>query len=254
MPKTMANHRRSLEDPAFCKLLPIRDFLDDVMVRTDGSYVAAFRVAGALTYFADEDGRNETKELLEALLRTVPERSMRLQFRYEVVEGLNDLLSRYEDHRRTERSEALLLERHRIRQWSEWEREGDYLTRIAAVYLIWDPEQHRRMMAAAGGQQRKKKDEKQGTGFSLSVRKCIERTKKEHDDNLAEFESIVSGIQASLKSAGLGPERMSHREFFLEVKRSFNPQMPDMVGLRRDKPATRYISARGQASTVAILG
>ena len=46
MPKTRAQHERSLEDPAVCELLKIRDFLDNVMVRTDGCYVAGFRVAG----------------------------------------------------------------------------------------------------------------------------------------------------------------------------------------------------------------
>src|ERR1700692_3854656 len=111
MPKTREAHNRSLQDPALCELLPIRDFLDNVMIRTDGCYVAGFRMAGTLTYFADDDGRNETKELVESLLRTVPEQSMRLQFRYEVVEGLNGLLAQYNDHRRTQNTEALVLER-----------------------------------------------------------------------------------------------------------------------------------------------
>ena len=125
MPKTREAHKRSLEDPAFCELLPMRDLLDNVMVRTDGSYVAGFRLSGALTYFGDDDGRNETKELVESLLRTVPEQSMRLQFRYEVVEGLTGLLARYEDHRRTDNPEALILDRHRVKQWSTKEAQGD---------------------------------------------------------------------------------------------------------------------------------
>ena len=52
MPMTRAQHEKSLEDPAVCELLKIRDFLDNVMVRTDGCYVAGFRVAGTMTYFA----------------------------------------------------------------------------------------------------------------------------------------------------------------------------------------------------------
>ena len=81
MPKTMAQHERSLQDPAVCELLKIRDFLDNVMVRTDGCYVAGFRVQGAVTYFADDDGRNEAKSVVESLLRAMPEQSMRWQFR-----------------------------------------------------------------------------------------------------------------------------------------------------------------------------
>ena len=51
---------------------------------------------------------------------------MRFQFRYEVVEGLTGLLARYEDHGRTNNPEALVLERHRVKQWSAKEAEGEY--------------------------------------------------------------------------------------------------------------------------------
>jgi hypothetical protein len=55
MPRTNVQQERSLQDPAVCELLKVRDFLDNVMVRTDGCYVAGYRVAGALTYFGDDD-------------------------------------------------------------------------------------------------------------------------------------------------------------------------------------------------------
>ena len=67
MPMTRAQHKRSLENPALCELLPIRDALDNVFVRTDGCYVVGFRMTGALTYFADDEGRNENKEMRESL-------------------------------------------------------------------------------------------------------------------------------------------------------------------------------------------
>ena len=51
MPRTTAQQERSLEDPAVCELLKIRDFLDNVMVRTDGCYVAGFRVARSSNLF-----------------------------------------------------------------------------------------------------------------------------------------------------------------------------------------------------------
>src|SRR5579859_914795 len=139
MPKTMAQHERSLHDPAICELLNIRDFLDGVMVRNDGCYVAGYRVAGALTYFADDDGRNEAKTMLESLLRAIREQSMRLQFRYEVIEGLNNLLDQYRDASRSENPQVQLLDGRRMEVWAEKERHGGFLTRIAAVYLVWDP-------------------------------------------------------------------------------------------------------------------
>ncbi len=254
MPKTRDAHKKSLANPALCELLPIRDLLDNVMIRTDGNYVAGFRLAGALTYFADDEGRNETKDLLESMLRTVPEQSMRLQFRYEVVEGLTGLLARYENHRRTEDEGALVLEKHRLKQWSDNEARGEYLTRIAALYVIWDPEKHRKLMAAAGGQLQQPKGEQKKGGFSLSVGKNIERSRKEHTDALAEFESIVSGVTSSLKRAAMGPERMTHDELFLEIKRAMEPYAGDTTPLRDSSLSERYVSAREQAATVSILG
>ena len=75
MPWTTAQQERSLGNAAVCELLKVRDFLDNVIVRTDGCYVAGFRVQGTQTYFADDDGRNEAKSMLESLLRAIPEQS-----------------------------------------------------------------------------------------------------------------------------------------------------------------------------------
>jgi hypothetical protein len=126
MPRTTAQQERSLQDPAVCELLKIRDFLDNVMVRTDGCYVAGFRVQGSVTYFADDEGRNEAKGVVESLLRAMPEQSMRVQFRYEVVESLNGLLDRYRDASRSETPEVKVLDDRRLATWEEKERLGAY--------------------------------------------------------------------------------------------------------------------------------
>jgi len=254
MAKTMAQHERSLHDPAVCDLLNIRDFFDGVMVRNDGCYVAGYRVAGALTYFADDDGRNEAKAMLESLLRAIPEQSMRLQFRYEVVEGLNNLIDQYGDASRSEDAEVRLLDQCRIAAWEEKEKRGDFLTRIAGVYLIWDPVRHKRAMIANGGPQSKEDRQTARGNFILSVRKAIEKTRKEHLDTLAEFESLLSGIESAMKGGGLDPERMTHQEMFLEIKRAMNPMDPDPTPLKEDPAETSYISARERLAGVSILG
>jgi hypothetical protein len=129
MPRTTAQQERSLQDPAVCELLKIRDFLDNVMVRTDGCYVAGFRVQGSVTYFANDEGRNEAKGVVESLLRAMPEQSMRVQFRYEVVESLNGLLDWYREASRSEIPEAKVLDDRRLAIWEEKERLGAYLSR-----------------------------------------------------------------------------------------------------------------------------
>ena len=254
MPRTTAQQERSLQDPAVCELLKIRDFLDDVMVRTDGCYVAGFRVQGAVTYFADDEGRNEAKSVVESLLRAMPEQSMRVQFRYEVVESLNGLLDQYRDASRSDTPEVKILDDRRLAAWKEKERQGAYLSRIAGVYLIWDPVKHKRAMIASGGPQSKEDRKQAGGTFTLSVGKAIQKTKKEHLDTLVEFESIIAGIESAMKGGGLGPERMSHGEIFLEIKRAFNPMAPDRTPLKENLAETREISARERLAPGNILG
>jgi hypothetical protein len=254
MPRTNVQQERSLQDPAVCELLKVRDFLDNVIVRTDGCYVAGYRVAGALTYFADDDGRNEAKAVLEALLRTLPEESMRFQCRYEVVESLNGFLDQYRDTARSQSAEVRALDEGRIKSWESKEKKGDFVTRIAGIYLVWNPVKHKRMMIASGGPQSKEDRKQAGNGFPLMLSRAIQKTRKEHEDTLSEFESILSGIEAAMKSGGLGPERMMHDELFLEIKRALNPLHPDTAPLRSLPLATREISPREQLATISILG
>ena len=254
MPRTMAQQERSLQDPAVCELLKVRDFLDNVMVRTDGCYVAGYRVAGALTYFADDDGRNEAKAVLEALLRTLPEESMRFQCRYEVVESLNGLLDRYRDASRTQLPQVQALDEGRLHAWEQKAKQGAYLTRIAAVYLIWDPVRHKRMMIASGGPQSKEDRRQAGSGFPLSLGRAVQKTRKEHEDTLSEFESILAGIESAMKGGGLGPERMTHEEMFLEIKRALSPLDPDPTPIKENITATREIPAREKLASISILG
>lgn len=214
MPVTTAQHERSLEDPAVCELLKIRDFLNNVMVRTDGCYVAGFGVAGSMTYFGDDEERNESKSVLESLLRAMPEQSMRLQFRYEVVESLNGLLDQYQQEMRCENAEVQALDEQRMAIWTEKEREGAYLTRIAAVYLIWDPAKHKRALLAGGAPMSKEDRRLAHGGFTLSINKSIEKSRKEHEDTLAEFESLIAGIESAMKAGGLRPERMTEVDLF----------------------------------------
>src|ERR1700743_3775515 len=99
MPMTYAEHEKKQTVPAVCELLPLRDIprRDNIMVRTNGAFVAGYELKGVLSYFATDDERNEAKDRLEALFRVVPDVSMRIQFRYEISEHLGDLLERYLD-------------------------------------------------------------------------------------------------------------------------------------------------------------
>jgi hypothetical protein len=141
MPMTYAEHEKTLKAPAVCELLPLRDLPDgdDVMIRTNGAFVAGYELRGILAYFATDVDRNQTKSMLEALFRSVPDVSMRIQFRYEISEHLGDLLDSYVGQQRADQAEVMALDAHRLRMWMEKEHNGFYFETRLHVYLIWDP-------------------------------------------------------------------------------------------------------------------
>ncbi len=139
MPTTWTQHEKSLSEPGLCELLPIRDFLDRVMVLLPGEMVAGYELKGAISYFADDAGMNTIKTPLEALLRTIPEESMRLQFRFEVTEDLGNLLQQYRDSSKTVNEATRTMDEHRVAMWQQKEASGQYLRRMTHLYLIWDP-------------------------------------------------------------------------------------------------------------------
>ena len=245
MPVTLEQHERKLREPAICELLPVRDYLDNIMVRTDGSFVAGYELKGLTSYFASDEGRDRGKLMIEALLRSLPEQSMRVQFRYEVVEDLGDVLEKYIAGQRSEREEVITLDALRIERWSSKEQAGDYMRQILHVYFIWDPALHHRIIG--------KPLRPQGSIFNLSSCKSIERTRQEHQDLLAEFESLLRGIETALEAAELGATRLSDGDLFVEAKRALNPLASDSWPYRKAEEQLRYSSAREQIADVNIV-
>lgn len=240
MPLTTRQHEQGLIDPPVCEQLPARDYLDNVLVRTNGTFVAGYELKGLTTYFASDEGRNQAKVMLEALLRSIPEQSMRLQFRCEVVEDLGDLLERYGAGQKSENETALVLDQIRIARWQDKERNGSYSRPLIRVYFIWDPELHHRVTG--------KQNQSRRTSLSLSTRKIIERHRREHQDLLTEFESLLNGIEATMHAAELGAVRLSDHELFLEAKRAINPFSTDVRPYSPDEG-----SAREQITETSIL-
>ena len=245
MPVTLEQYDRKLQDPALCEQFPVRDYLDNILVRTNGSFVAGYELKGLTTYFASDEGRDRGKLMLEALLRSLPEQSMRVQIRYEVVEDLADLLEQYVVGQRSERSEVIELDALRVERWRTKKEAGAYLRPMLHIYFIWDPVLHHRIIG--------KPLKPQGDIFSLSARKCIQRSRQEHQDLLAEFESLLGGVETALEAAEMGARRLTDHDLFLEAKRALNPLEPDRRPYRRGDEQLNYSSAREQIADVSIV-
>ena len=248
MPMTYAEHNKRLKAPAVCELLPLRDLPmgDDIMVRTNGAFVAGYELKGILSYFAADDDRNRSKCLLEALLRGVPDVSMRIQFRYEISEHLGGLFESYLNQECTEQSEVIALDTHRLNMWREKEKAGYYFEPRLHVYFIWDPRIHAKLYHS--GQQNRNLG-----SFGVSQKKAIQRTRKEHDTFLAEFESLLRGIEGSMEVAALGPRRLTTQDLFEELKHAQHPIRRDRRAYVPGAEMLEYRSAREQATQASIL-
>ena len=171
MPQTLRQWEDSLRQPALCELLPVRDYLDGCIIRTNGCFVAGYEASGLNTFFHADDTRNRTKEALEALVRSLPERSMRMQVRYEVTDGHGDLTERYVKEQRIENAVLQALDRERLQLWNTRQNEGHYLRRRLHVYFIWNPDVHHESSEFEWRKTRKKGAKCEG-GRRCSARRC----------------------------------------------------------------------------------
>ncbi|MGO9209434.1 MAG: VirB4 family type IV secretion system protein [Terriglobales bacterium] len=247
MPVTMKAYQRSLSAAPLSEQLRIRDLLDNVAVQVDGSFVAGYELSGMNSYYASDEGRNRSKSALEALVRSLAERSMRMQIRREISEGTADLITRYHQEQRNPSAVLQALDRVRSEQWRRKEAAGFYLQHHLHAYFIWNPRIHHQSPDFEW-----KRKMRQNSNWSLSATKCIERTRREHEDLVAEFGSLLSGVEATLEATGMTARRMTHNDIFLEIKRALNPLADDRVPYRPPEQSIWYESARSQMANVNI--
>jgi len=246
MPVTVEQYEKSIASPPLCEQLRIRDLMDGVAIQIDGSFVAAYELGGEHSYYSSDEMRNRTKNALEALVRSLPERSMRMQVRFEVAEGAGDLVGRYKQEQRSESSVLEALDRLRVDQWRTKDSTGNYLRHILHAYFIWNPKIHHQSPDFEW------KKKMRGNGMSLAATKCIERTRREHEELLAEFNSLMAGVEATLQATGMAIRRMTHDEIFLEVKRALDPLGDDVIRYRPPERSLVYESARSQMANVNV--
>src|SRR5438876_4994813 len=246
MPRTIQEHSKSLGQPPLCERLKVRDITDNVLIQLNGALVAGYKVSGINSYYASDEERNRTKLSLEALVRSLPARSMRMQARFEIAEGAVDLIARYQHEQRNSSPVLQLLAREQTDAWLKKDTDGYYLCHFLRLYFIWDPRIHRQSPDFEW------KKKMRGTSFSMSQTKCIERSRREHEDLVVEFLSLMAGVEATLQSTGMKLTRMSSHDLFLEIKRALNPLGNDVVPYRRPEASIFYESARSQVANVNI--
>ena len=152
---------------------------------------------------------------------------MRMQVRFEIAEGTGDLISRYLRERRSESAVLRELDRFHVDLWRSREDTGFYLQHFLHLYFIWNPRIHHESPDFEW-----KRKMKSSSSSSLSARKCIERSRREHEELLSEFNSLLAGVEATLGATGMGMRRMTHQDIFFEVKRALQPLGNDTLPYR----------------------
>src|SRR5881397_1844274 len=116
--KSARQHEFELHSPALCEELRIRDILDNVAVMTSGAFVAAYELSGVPSYYHTEETQNRAKESFEAVLRSMPERSMRLHLRFEIRQDSGDVIGRYAESARNSNIVLASIDEERCSGWS----------------------------------------------------------------------------------------------------------------------------------------
>ena len=174
---------------------------------------------------------------------------MRMQMRFEIAEGTGDLLARYNREQRNPSPVLQAIDREHVLAWRERNGKGQYLRPLLHAYFIWNPRIHHQ---SPDFEWKRKMKSSRGAGWSLAATKCIERTRREHEDLLAEFNSLMAGVEATLNTTGMGVRRLTHQELFLEIKRALNPAASRHAALQAAGSTSIYESARSQAANVNI--
>ena len=244
---TKSQHDLDLRNPALCEELRLRDILDNLVVTTSGAFVAAYTLSGIQSQYHTEEARNRTKESLEAVLRALPERSMRCHVRFEIRQDAGAVVDRYIRSSRTENTVLRDIDKERQRQWREKEAAGDFLDFRLNVMLHWDPEIHHI-------QRGQELEHRVRRSWNLSGRRSVERTRLEHEKLVSEFESILAGIETTLDVVGMEFRRLTDDEIFFLMMESLNPTGGDFGADRPRSWGTEYQSIRSHVSTVSIEG
>ena len=83
--------------------------------------------------------------------------------------------------------------------------------------------------------------------------RAVERSRREHEQLLTEFEGLLVGVEAAMQAAELAPRRLTQQELFLETKRALYPLNKDGRAYLPADPGLSYRSARAQLAIASIL-
>jgi hypothetical protein len=177
-PISSRRHELEIHNPALCEELRVRDILDSVGVMTNGTFVAAYELSGVHSHYHTEDMRNRAKESFEAVLRSMPERSMRFHLRFEIRQDAGEVIGRYASSARNTNAVLASIDQERCSRWSQKEAIGEFHNYRPYAMFYWDPIIHQTQPGHEWEQKLRR-------SWSFSAGACMRRSRSEHDRLLA---------------------------------------------------------------------
>jgi len=221
LPQTIQQLEQSQRNPAFCQLLPLLEFVDDLVVLRSGVLGALYRVAPLNTYYLSDEQRDQIGEALHALLRSLPDnRALRLQVRFDTTEGVAPLLDAYQKQLRSTHPALVALDREQLERWRERDARGDFLTRQYHIGFQLDPRLYTLFDVRDGT-----KPSNGGLFDRFLPNRTVERSYAEHEQIRVAFESLLAGYQSVFALVGLEYHRLTNEELSLEIQRALNPTL-----------------------------
>jgi hypothetical protein len=224
--------------------IPISEVRDDLIVRRDGSFCAAWDCNGVATQFANAERLESLSSALDAFIKSIRHPEIELQFRYVVDCETAQLLEGRRAAGNCVNSAAGWLEENRAAFWRSAMDSGQVRSIRLLVFLSWKPERtwETRSAGSRFAAALWQGLAQQGLGKLPSILKAalaeagtkalVQRNRAEHSRLVAEFNQILETYRIGMEA--ITPvRRLSETELVGLLYQALNPadrQVPNKDG------------------------
>jgi hypothetical protein len=214
--------------------IPISEIRDDLIVRRDGSFCAAWECVGTATQFADAERLEALSSSLDAFIKGIRHPQIELQFRYEIDYETSQVLDDRKARSNCVNSPAAWLEENRVSFWRSAIDAGQIRSIRLLVLLAWKPSRtwETRSPGSRFAAALWQGLVQEGFGKLPSIvraalnesrtKTLVQRNRQEHNRLVAEFNQILETYRIGLEA--ITPvRRLDERELVQLLYRALNP-------------------------------
>ena len=214
--------------------IPISEIRDDLIVRRDGSFCAAWECSGIATQFADAERLEAISSSLDAFIKGIRHPEVELQFRYLIDHETGQALEERKARGNCVNSSAAWLEENRGSFWRSAIDAGHMRSIRLLAFLCWKPTQTWETRSTASRLAASVWKGLAQDGFShlptllrtavneARTKAMVRRNRQEHARLVAEFDQILETYRIGLEA--ITPvRRLVELELVQLAYRSLNP-------------------------------